>query len=140
VSTKLSDLIRTCKVCGVGFQRISHGKYCSPRCTKIAGRVLSKSKNTLHILKCTLCLAPHASSDADAKLCFECKKINVSRNDSAKVISRKSSNDDQLACYGCTNWVETPGADLGFSCKIGYFLKCKPYLPQVEPLFPKVNN
>lgn len=138
--TAVSTSTRICPVCGTHFERISHGKYCNPKCTKIAGR--SKSKPSKHkegeeirlpsIYKCEKCCEPFASLIENSKLCASCKAF-TNNSSTVSLFKRRTSN---LACQDCKHWVPTPGAELGFSCNISFWMKCKPYLPNSHPFAP----
>lgn len=132
-------LVRTCPVCGTQFQRITHGKYCTPKCTKLAGRVKSKPTHLKEgdtrkyvILKCEKCTEPFTSINPDAKQCSVCKIIPEG---GTKPVAFKKPR--ALACENCTHWVPCAGADLGYQCQIHFFMRCKPYLPTSEPWSPK---
>lgn len=136
----VSTSTRICPVCGTHFERISHGKYCNPKCTKIAGRAKSKSSKYKEgeeirlpsIYKCEKCCEPFASLVQNAKLCSVCKVLPAVTLQSVSTKSRGAG----LACQQCKHWVPTPGAELGYSCSISFWMKCKPYLPQSHPFAP----
>lgn len=127
-------------------------KYCSAYCTKVAGRILSKPKRRPNgeytpdyvLARCQVCKVPYATQCPQNPMCQVCRK-NQTLSLAVAPVPVWTEEDQaeertappvahELACVRCTFWVKTPGAELGYSCQVGQFMRCKPYQPGSKPL------
>lgn len=146
---------RTCTICDRHFQTLQgNRKYCSDHCTKVAGRVLSSPKRLKNgemappytLARCKRCKTPFATQQPGKTRCPDCRKSSPNVLGYAPVSVPPAEEDwledepeqplvqQELACVRCAHWVSTPGAELGFSCVVGQFTRCKPYQPDAQPL------
>jgi hypothetical protein len=151
---------RTCTICNKNFQTQGHRKYCSGYCTKVAGRVLSKPQRlstgelapAYQLAHCQRCRMPFATQRANQTHCATCRKSMPESLPSASVLCAVTPAWDPLddaeaaeatpvvqtlACVRCAHWVATPGAELGYSCQVSQYMRCKPYRPGSQPLTPR---
>lgn len=153
MSLAASVSCRVCSICERQFQSLQgNRKYCSSRCTKLAGRILSKpsllktgqASSPFQIGRCTQCQTVFATKK-ESDRCVSCSKQTISlpiesAEEAQEVIikplskrKQKASPFEKLACRHCVYWVPTPGAELGYSCQIAFFTRCKPYQPSAQP-------
>lgn len=152
MSIAASTTYRTCSICDIKFQSLQgNRKYCSPYCTKVAGRILSKPKRRpngeyqppFELARCTVCKVPYATQCPQNPMCQACRKNQTHSLAKAPVMLPPDPEDAQLdrlleaqelACVRCAYWVLTPGAELGYSCELSQYMRCKPYRPGSLPL------
>lgn len=127
---------RECPACGIKFVRDGGTKYCSDRCREIIARTMSKPREghgQAQLRKCDKCRQPFAAA-RDMARCYFCRQEDAHlRANHSEAAPKFMGKKKELACVSCEHWVPTPGAELGFSCNIHFWLRCQPYLPKAKP-------
>lgn len=127
---------RNCPACGIKFVRDGGAKYCTSRCQEVASRAMHRPKKEGHgqpqLRKCEKCKQPFAAV-RDFARCFFCRQEDAHLRADENTAAPKSLFGKELACWSCEHWVSTPGAELGYSCNIHFWLRCQPYLPKAKP-------
>lgn len=122
---------RECLNCKKTFSpKSSQQKNCSKACVVSWERIRDKlKKRILKDIDCEECGQKFGPFSRTQKVC-----VNCSRERELYAAKMRTVGHSNIPCFHCQHGALNKVATFGVECTIGWWLKCKPFMPTAKPL------